>query len=57
MFVLILGSMWYFVERQGRALKKAKSLEAALAKKYALCSPKLPPKELRVTDALGNIYD
>lgn len=49
--------MWYYVEKDGRALKKAKTLESALAKKYAMCSPKLPPKELRVIDSLGFIYD
>lgn len=46
--------MWFFVERNGRALKKTKHLFAAQLACVGLAKSGIPSSELVITDNFGN---
>lgn len=56
MFVLIVDSMWYFVERNGRAVKKSKHLFAAQLACVGEVERGIPSEELKIVDNLGREY-
>lgn len=48
--------MWYFVEKNGRAIRKEKNLLAVQLHFIALLDQGYDPNVLEITDALGHHY-
>lgn len=48
--------MWYFVEKNGRAIRKEKNLLAVQLHFVALLDEGYDPKDLEITDASGHHY-
>lgn len=49
--------MWYFVERQGRAIKKSKHLFAAQLACIGEVDKGIPADELKIVDNHGKEYE
>lgn len=52
----IIDAMFYFVERNGRAVKSTKHLFAAQLAAVSLTEKGIPDAEIRITDSTGKEY-